>query len=215
MIRKKLIASACALLMATSSTAGVFAGDEIAKDASQQQNKPAQEMMQDQSRPELPVQQEMNGENRPADVPEMNGENKPADLPEMNGENRPADMPEMNGENKPADLPEMNGKNKPADQDEMNSGKAPTGPKEADTVRNELGKSGASDESVNGLLDDYKNAVDAERNATDEDAKMSAAKLVKDIVDAINAALEKLGLSVKINAPADKPEMTSNTSNKN
>jgi len=219
---KRLIASACALLVTASSATAVFAADDFKDNTSQQQDRPAQEMMQDQKpnqsqgqekagkAPEKPgkdqtAKPEMNGE-KPADLPEMNGE-KPADLPEMNGE-KPADLPEMNGE-KPADLPEMNGE-KPADLPEMNEGRTPPRAKEADEVLNEISKSGdAADDSITGLVDDYSNAVDAERNATDEDSKLTAAKLVKELVDKINALLEKLNLSIRINAPADKPEVPS------
>jgi hypothetical protein len=40
-------------------------------------------------------------------------------------------------------------------------------------------------------------------------SKLTAAKLVKELVDEINALLEKLNLSIRINAPADKPEVPS------
>jgi hypothetical protein len=37
--------------------------------------------------------------------------------------------------------------------------------------------------------------------------RITAAGLVKELVDALNAALEKAGLSVKIGIPEDKPEL--------
>ena len=197
---KRLIASACALLVTASSATAVFAADDFKDNTSQQQDRPAQEMMQDQK----PNQSQ--GQEKAGKAPEKPGKDQTA-KPEMNGE-KPADLPEMNGE-KPADLPEMNGE-KPADLPEMNEGRTPPRAKEADEVLNEISKSGdAADDSITGLVDDYSNAVDAERNATDEDSKLTAAKLVKELVDKINALLEKLNLSIRINAPADKPEVPS------
>lgn len=56
-------------------------------------------------------------------------------------------------------------------------------------------------------MNDYRDAADSERNATDEESTFTAAGLVKELVDALNAALEKAGLSARIGVPEDKPEL--------
>ena len=169
--------------MAASTATGVFAADNISGSTDQQQSRPAQEMMQGQQADK-------------GQMPQMNGKaEKQLAPPEMNDENKPADLPEISDENKPADLPEMK------------NGERPEGPKEVGDVLSEIGKSGdTSDDSIQSLLKDYSNAVDSERNATDSDAKTTAANLVKGLVDTINSLLEKLGFSARINTPADKPD---------
>ena len=182
-MKRRLGAAACALLMTASAGVGVFAGDETGGAPNDPaQSRPAQQMDQQQ------IGQQQGG---PADTAER------PELPEIGSGERP-------------EIPESENGERP-EPPEMKDGKVPAGPKESESIFKAIGDSDDSAISaIKEMLGSYSSAVDSERTAADSDARMTAAQLVKDLADAINAALESAGFTVSITAPADKPEVPSN-----
>lgn len=216
---RRIMALTCAMMMTASASASVFANDGGGEGMGGMGGQPGQTMMNEQAPPMQDANQ--NESAQPPTMPEQysqqNDNAQPPAAPEQNGQQndnvQPPAMPEQNGQQngngslQPSDMnAQPAGPNN--DMPERREGEQPKGTKEGNDALSRITDL-ASDakKTITGLISEYNSAVDTERESTDESEKITAAGLVKTLMDKINAALEAAGLSFRISVPSDKPSV--------